>query len=374
MEQRADFEIMPDRSSNETNEELLRRYRSGEDEVKNDIILNNTGLINAFIWKNRWLFLESTSMTEDDYFQEGILALYDAIEKYDPERGSFSNFAFMILRVHLYRAYHEKNRTIRIPSWRHNEFIKFKKNEEVIAAHLGHEPSLKELSRFTGYSTDEILAFRSDFKRITSLNTPMSDEADSGSLGDYVMDSYNYFEDVEKDLYLQQLRKDLDEAMDTLLTRNQKKILCASIGWKSRIQKSHEVIAGENQISKQEVKRALAVSLQKLRYAKSRYLSKNYTDLLGYEIQKFTSEERGSSARTGMISSMVRTLVKPGEPLIINGYEGVATDFFNSFWFQFTYRSLTGSERTVYLEYKKIVDYVVSPDRKLVLQVKENLR
>lgn len=357
-----------------TNEELIERYRSGEKRVIDEIILKNTGIINAFIWKNKWMFQNSTTMSVDDYFQEGVLALYEAIEKYDSERGSFSSFAFMILRARLFRVFREKDKTIRIPSWRYDEFNKFKKNEAAIAAYLGRDPSLKELARFSGYSADEILAFRSDFKRITSLNTPMSDEADSGTIGDYVMDSYNYFEDVEKELYLQQLRKDLDEAMNTLLTKEQKKILCASIGWTSRIQVSDEVIAGRYNISTIDVRKSLKKSLNKLRYGSSKYLAKNYGALISYEISRYSDEDSRAASRVGMMSKLIGAYIKQGDTVVINGYKGVMECFVSyGAWFQFRYIDNAGSERLATIAFRSIKDYVIGEDRITILRVREDL-
>ncbi len=56
----------------------------------------------GLIAKIAWSFARSTRMDFDDLFQEGCIALLEAEEKFDPDRGvRFSTFAYWAIKNHI---------------------------------------------------------------------------------------------------------------------------------------------------------------------------------------------------------------------------------------------------------------------------------
>lgn len=76
--------------SKEETLELINKYRSGDLEARHTLVLRNIGLVfyAASIFK-----LSRDNIYYEDYIQEGILGLYDAVDKYDSSRGGFSSCA-----------------------------------------------------------------------------------------------------------------------------------------------------------------------------------------------------------------------------------------------------------------------------------------
>jgi RNA polymerase primary sigma factor len=88
-----------------TNEELVIRIKAGIDPAENMLALYNQ--VKAFIHKVAWKYQGQEEM--EDLEQEGYLALYDAIEGYDPDTGyKFLTYAENWIRQAM-RRYIEKN-------------------------------------------------------------------------------------------------------------------------------------------------------------------------------------------------------------------------------------------------------------------------
>ncbi len=80
-----------------TVEELFAEYkREPSDELKWEIVLRHTNLIKCIASQARGVYSSFAEM--DDIINEGLLVLADAVDKYDPERGSFSTFVSKRIR------------------------------------------------------------------------------------------------------------------------------------------------------------------------------------------------------------------------------------------------------------------------------------
>lgn len=85
--------------SNEEIIELIKKYRSGDLEARNTLIVNNIGLVH---YVANGLKIGKSNVHYDDYIQQGILGLYKAIEKYDSSRGDFAPCAISYIMNELY--------------------------------------------------------------------------------------------------------------------------------------------------------------------------------------------------------------------------------------------------------------------------------
>lgn len=76
-----------------SNDVLFQQYWSESDiykknQIRNQIVLNNLGLVAHFARKYNW-----NTVDYEDILQDGIVGLIYAIERYNPKYGSFSNYA-----------------------------------------------------------------------------------------------------------------------------------------------------------------------------------------------------------------------------------------------------------------------------------------
>lgn len=83
----------------ETDEELLARYRSGETNVADVLLDRYKNLVRK---KANTLFLFGGDT--DDLIQEGMIGLFKAVENYEPGKGSFFQFAQTCMNHQMYHA------------------------------------------------------------------------------------------------------------------------------------------------------------------------------------------------------------------------------------------------------------------------------
>ena len=99
------------KSQGKINLELLIAYQSEKDPLKkntlrNQVMEQNLGLVRRMASK-----LSNSWQDEREFYSEGCLALMDAVEKFDPERGfQFSTYATTCIRNRHYRLFRNRGR------------------------------------------------------------------------------------------------------------------------------------------------------------------------------------------------------------------------------------------------------------------------
>ena len=206
----------------EDNDRLIRQYQEGRKELLGTIIKDNQGLIHTALKGFKWAYNNHPKYDEiinyDDFFQEGVFGLCNAIEKYDPELGLFSSYAILHIKQKIYRFYHDNSRVIRVPYEPRKAYMSLKRVEEEYIKEYGHEPSTKELSVYSGVSFEEILELRRTFSSTISIDSPVgSIEDDSITVGDSIPDKTDYLDGIERDMTIKALRRDLERMAKTVL-------------------------------------------------------------------------------------------------------------------------------------------------------------
>ncbi len=172
-----------------TNEELVELYQNGDKQALNKLIEKNIGIVYKLV--NKFYVEGTNSIDKEDLEQEGFLGLIAAADKYKfdiENRAKFITYA-------VYWIYQKIQRFIN--------------------------------SRNTNTET--------------SLNLPIWEDGETELL-DYIEDVDYGFENVEKKLYSQQLRKELDQVMRERLTLKEREILKLHYGWdKNKIMNPGEI-------------------------------------------------------------------------------------------------------------------------------------
>lgn len=90
--------------SKEREAQLFELYNETKDqEIRNEIITRNTRLVASIVTRHFSNVLVSDyHFTADHLFQIGIIGLIQAIDKYDPTRGTFSNVATLYIKRAIY--------------------------------------------------------------------------------------------------------------------------------------------------------------------------------------------------------------------------------------------------------------------------------
>lgn len=168
-----------------TNEELVQAFQSGEKAMLAELWEQNTGLIKW--WANRYVSRTTVSGKDtnavelfDDLFQCGYLALASAAETFDTAAGgSFANWYGYYFRREVYS----------LMGWRNRTDPETGKPVTVALDALAHAGS---------------------------LDAPLGDDPDGATLQDTIADPEDAYTHSDRQMYLDQLRTALDEAVGSL--------------------------------------------------------------------------------------------------------------------------------------------------------------
>lgn len=130
---------------------LLRRAQTGDLAARNTLIECNLGFVRKLIHDLKFVDF-------DDYFQEGVFGLAQAIEHFDCDSGNrFTTYAWYWIRAHLFRM-RLKQRLVR-PAYRLAEIgISARKYRARYRKEHGREPTLDELAKVLKTSQKRLVA------------------------------------------------------------------------------------------------------------------------------------------------------------------------------------------------------------------------
>lgn len=141
----------------ETNQ-LLEVYRKNHDiQIRNQIFEYNIGLIylevNSFI---RCYSLSNSKDVRDELIQLASLGLLEAIEKFDPSKGtSLGSFSSRFINNSL-RSYFSENRIIYLPKDVTLRINKIKETRNELLSSLHRQPTIEEIAVKLNLSTEEV--------------------------------------------------------------------------------------------------------------------------------------------------------------------------------------------------------------------------
>lgn len=134
-------------------EETMRKYKeTGNIELRNQLVMHYLQYVNTAIYGMRSILLSNIPF--DDFFDQGILALIDCIERYDPDRGaSFDTYSYLGIRGAILKYLRKQN-------WISNRLWDVKRNinkaRQELEQKLLRVPSDKELAEHMGMSEQQL--------------------------------------------------------------------------------------------------------------------------------------------------------------------------------------------------------------------------
>lgn len=172
-------------------EELTELIKKKDDpEIKEKLILHNLKLVH---WVARKYQRQNDPGRElDDLFQEGTVALIQAISDYDPEKGAFVSYLVLCIRGHILRFISDRSRNIRVPIYMINLISRYKKEYDRLTFLLNREPTGTEIANNLDVDLsriNEILKFKEMFfDNTVSLDITIDENENSITLLDVIPD------------------------------------------------------------------------------------------------------------------------------------------------------------------------------------------
>ena len=196
------------------NEQLVARIQGGDNEAENMLQLwkQNKGFIATIARKY------SAGAEMEDLEQEGYIALCEAVQHYDPERGmSFIGYAAFWIKRRM-RICADNSRTVRLSFNAGDEVRQYQKIMREYRQEYGCGPSDRELCAFLYVSREKLDQIRkaAQMGNIRSLSEPIPGMDEDISLGDTVASGEDMEENTIREIDKERMKRELWLAVDQL--------------------------------------------------------------------------------------------------------------------------------------------------------------
>ena len=200
-----------------TNEQLVIRIKAGEDVAGNMEQLYSQ--VRRFIHTVAWKYRDSGEL--EDLEQEGYLALYPAIDGYDPAQGvRFLTYAEYHIRQRMRRYLQMNGSCLRLPVHCLDKVQKYKRFCSSFQQEYGREPSGREAAAFMGLTREQVEDIRENacMACLGSLDSPVKgiDGGEDTTIGDMVASAEDMEGDVVERMQQEQLKAELWDCVDSL--------------------------------------------------------------------------------------------------------------------------------------------------------------
>ncbi len=263
-----------------TNEQLVIHIKAREDVSGNM----------AQLWEQTRRFIHTIAVRyqgqaeTEDLEQEGYLALYDAIDGYDPAAGFlFLTYASHWIRQRMVR-YIQNNGSIRVPVHEWERVQKYKKLESAFLSQTGRKPSEDETAYYMGITLKQVRSLKEALRtgQMESLDKCLLEDGES-TVGDMVPGQEDVEGTVLDVMDAGELRAALWSEVDALPDEQPEVI-------RARFQRGETLRAtGEK----------MGVTIERVRQIESKALRELRKPSHSRKLQPFLPEAIGSRAYTG---------------------------------------------------------------------------
>ena len=244
--------------------ELGRRIKEGDMSAKTKLIESNLRFV-VSIAKH----YIGRGIPFSDLIQEGNIGLIIAAGKYDADMGfGFTTYACHDIRQKILRAI-SKQSIVKVSSNVEERIFIYKRNLDELSKKLGRIPTdeevvkyIKENTKYTDITINDIIQFNILINGYTSLNRLIGEEEDS-ELGDYCIPSDD---NVEKTVFQNALGNSLENAFKyARLSEKQKDVLKERYGIIDGKEKTLEEIAKKYDVTRERIRQIESKSIICLR-------------------------------------------------------------------------------------------------------------
>ncbi|MGI5978948.1 MAG: sigma-70 family RNA polymerase sigma factor [Oscillospiraceae bacterium] len=241
-------------------EELMRRYKaSGDIELRNQLVMYYLQFVNVAIYSMRSILLSNVPF--EDFFNQGVLALIECIERYDPDRGaSFDTYSYLGIRGAILKYLRKQN-------WLPNRVWEARKRitqgRAELEQKLMREPTDRELADYLGLTEKQLDGLISEMSVVDTVS--FEEMLESSYLG-----SADSLAGMDGDVSDRMLREEMQEALAAAidaLPPKQKQVISLYYYENLNLREIGEVLG----VSQQRVSQIRAKALETLSEAMKKY-------------------------------------------------------------------------------------------------------
>ncbi|MBQ4634789.1 MAG: sigma-70 family RNA polymerase sigma factor [Bacilli bacterium] len=245
----------------EEERKLAQKILKGDSEAREIFIESNLKLVVSIAKKYR-----GRGLSFLDLIQEGNLGLMTAVDKYDVNKGfKFATYATWWIRQAIVRAIQDKGANIRVPVHTQARLAVYKKAVTNLEERLNRQPTINEIVKETGLSSQivtELSKFQND---AISINTLIGYNGDA-ELGQFISTTEESPESVAFARIIQpQVRKLLENCK---LKPRETEILLLRFGFNDKEPMTLEEVGKKFNITRERVRQIEARALMKIRRSK----------------------------------------------------------------------------------------------------------
>ncbi len=193
----------------------------------------------------------------DDLEQVARLGLVKTVDRFDPERGSFTAYAILTITGEIKRHFRDHTWGVHVPRGQQDRVLEFVHARAALTSELARTPTLAELAQRLGLAESEVLGAQTSAAAHSteSLNSPLGDNPNGTEMGDLLGA-------LDADLNLVDERATVETLLCEIPARERRLLALRFWGNLSQVE-----IAEELGISQMHVSRLLSRALTWLREA-----------------------------------------------------------------------------------------------------------
>jgi len=260
------FEIGLEQGDIPKSPEVISVLKRGE-QARTKLTLLNLRLV----MKSAYRYSAITDLEFDDLFQEGVIGLLRAIEKYDHTLGyKFSTYATWWIVQKITRYIADCGATIRLPVHMHEKVLKLRRAIRVLTRFTGKTPTIGQLAEEID-SEPEYVQFLLDISNqvMVELHRPLSEDSQQ-TIGDLLPSPDS---DPEADVCDLDARRTILEILSSLTPR-EKVIIIKRFGLDYKKEFTLQELGDEFSLTRERIRQIEAIALRKLRHpTRSRVLA-----------------------------------------------------------------------------------------------------
>lgn len=163
-------------NDNDIQQLVVEYRRTGRLEIRERIVEQFPNLVESVARR-----FVNTGEPIEDLIQEGYLGLLNAIDLYDPDKGTkFSTYATHFIIGQIKHYLRDRGKIIKVPAWVQELQQKLARVMDSLSQQLGRQPSPSEIGAVMGMDEKQVeyLLSTSEMLRVTSLDNSDGDEDD----------------------------------------------------------------------------------------------------------------------------------------------------------------------------------------------------